>query len=328
MLSLVLYSCIFAPKLIGSGATSNEMDVLLHRRAALMHELESIEKGVLLASASKQSISHGESWAATGIIGVCGVCALSVVALRPKFVRDAPDKVVDDCSSDKSEDVGRSGHYSVLDFLVRLVLLGCMIASYLVYAGLHTAGNFLEYLCSSFGDIDFPSVIVDWCFLCLVVPAYLAFRLRKSPLWVWIVMAIVWALQIAVAILDDKLKRKGTFGEFVQYAHYVVTALILVLAPPQVHMLIRKQILDGYGRQPGGWLACPCIVFVYCAAVAYGAVFMSYHFAEVLNREIVICAEIVVFYSYMTVLLLYVPVVYDTMAATGATEASDDSFVD
>ena len=62
-----------------------------------------------------------------------------------------------------------------LDLLVRLLLIASCIALYVSYDVV--LGKF-TYICGSFGNLDYPQIIALWSVVFLLMPMYLALRVR------------------------------------------------------------------------------------------------------------------------------------------------------
>ena len=86
---------------------------------------------------------------------------------------DAEDSVGSACLSPTA----RTG----LDLLVRLLL----IASCALYVSYDVVLGKFTYICGSFGNLDYPQIIALWSVVFLLMPMYLALRVRGSALWVW-----------------------------------------------------------------------------------------------------------------------------------------------
>ena len=196
-----------------------------------------------------------------------------------------------------------------------------LIASCALYVSYDVVLGKFTYICGSFGNLDYPQIIALWSVVFLLMPMYLALRVRGSALWLWIVMFIVWESQILIAVFDKR--QKGALGDVLKYLHYAVTALILILAPPQIHLLLRRPIKQGYAQdQKCGKLAPGAIIFIYCGGVVYMVLFLLHQVIGTPAKEVIIGAELFVFYFYILTVLLYIPFVYDSVATETTEEGA------
>ena len=88
---------------------------------------------------------------------------------------------------------------------------------------------------------------------------------------------------------------------------------MLILAPPQIHLLLRRPIKQGYAQdQKCGKLAPGAIIFIYCGGIVYMVLFLLHQVIGTPAKEVIIGAELFVFYFYILTVLLYIPFVYDS----------------
>ena len=94
------------------------------------------------------------------------------------------------------------------DLVIRAALLivpAVIYASYIAWA----ADRF-DFICGSFGNYkSFAPGIAVWMVYFLVLPLFLwrKFRRKHGPL-IWLVMLVLWELQIVVAVVDKQLLRR------------------------------------------------------------------------------------------------------------------------
>ena len=173
-----------------------------------------------------------------------------------------------------------------------LIVPAVIYASYIAWA----ADRF-DFICGSFGNYkSFAPGIAVWLVYFLVLPLFLwrKFRRKHGPM-IWLVMLILWELQIVLAVVDKHAHvEKLSSHQFWRFFHYAVSAALLLFGPFQMQWLAPDAWKQRCRRGP------PLLVVVYL-------IMFVIYLAGPLPKAGAIIAELIVMFCYLLALLVALP---------------------